>query len=56
MQNDADKNMDTESLIIHIKTVSFYEDIASDAKKRYDTSDYKVDRPLQKKIIKTSQA
>ena len=32
--------MDTDSFIIHVKT----EDITDDVKKRYDTSDCKVDR------------
>ena len=30
--------MDTDSFIIHIKTEDFYEDIASDVEKRFDTS------------------
>ena len=34
--------MDTDSFIIYIKT----EDFADDVEKRFDTSDYKVDRPL----------
>ena len=44
--------MDTDSFIIHIKTEDFYNDIADDVKKRYDTSDYKVDRPLPKEMNK----
>ena len=34
--------MDTDSFIIYIKTEDFYKDI----EKRFNTSDYKVDRPL----------
>ena len=47
--------MDTDSLIPFIKTEDFYEDIADDVEKRFDTSDYKLDRPLptgkNKKVI-----
>ena len=47
--------MDTDSLIPLIKTKDFYEDIANDIEKRFDTSNYEVDRPLpmgkNKKII-----
>ena len=38
--------MNTDSFIIHIKTEDFYEDIANDVEKRFDTSNYEVDRPL----------
>ena len=38
--------MDTDSFIIYIKTEDFYKDIADDVEKRFDTSDYKVDRNL----------
>ena len=38
--------MDTDSLITLIKTEDFYEDIADDVEKRFDTSNYEVDRPL----------
>ena len=37
---------DTNSFIIHIKTEDFYEDIAPDVDKWFDTSGYIVDRPL----------
>ena len=47
--------MDTDSFIINIKTNDFYEDIASDVKNRFDTSNYEVNRPLptgkNKKVI-----
>ena len=38
--------MDTDSLIMNIKTEDFYKDIANDVEKRIDTSNYEVDRPL----------
>ena len=34
--------MDTDNFIIYIKTEDFYEDIADDAEKRFDTSNYQV--------------
>ena len=40
--------MDTDSFIISIKTEDFYEDIANDVEKRFDTSNYEVSRPLPK--------
>ena len=47
--------MDTDRFIIHFKTADFYEDIADDVEKRFDTSDCKVNRPLptgkNKKVI-----
>ena len=48
--------MDTEIFIIHIKTDDFYEDNADDVEKRFDTSNYEVNRPLpiekNKKVIR----
>ena len=44
--------MDTNSLIMNIKTKDFYEDIAQDVEERFDTSNYDVDRPLPKKKIR----
>ena len=38
--------MDTDSFIINIKTEDFYEDIANDVEKRFDTTNYECDRPL----------
>ena len=38
--------MDTESFIIHIKAAGFYECIANDVEKTFDTSNYEVNRPL----------
>ena len=47
--------MDTDSFIFYVKTEDFYKDIANDVQKRFDTSHYKVDRPLpmgkNKKVI-----
>ena len=40
--------MDTDSLIMNIKTKNFYKDIARDVEERFDTSNYDVDRPLPK--------
>ena len=40
--------MDTDSLIMNIKTKDFYKDIAQDVEEKFDTSDYDVDRPLPK--------
>ena len=38
--------MDIGSFIMHIKTEDFYKDIADDVEKKYDTSNYTVERPL----------
>ena len=38
--------MDTGSFIMHVKTEDFYEDIAIDVEKNYDTSNYMCERPL----------
>ena len=47
--------MDTDSFIMNIKTEDFYRDIANGVEKRFDTSNYEVDRPLStgkhKKVI-----
>ena len=47
--------MDTDSFIMNIKTNDFYKDFANDVEKRFDTSNYEVDRPLptgkNKKVI-----
>ena len=40
--------MDTDSFIINIKTEDFYKDIANDVEKRFDTSNYEVNRPFPK--------
>ena len=38
--------MDTDSFVMNIKTKVFYKYIANDVEKRFDTSNYEVDRPL----------
>ena len=38
--------MDADSFIMNIKTEDIYKDIANDVKKRFDTSNYEVNRPL----------
>ena len=47
--------MDTNSFIMNIKTEDFYKNAANDVEKRFDTSNYEVDRPLptgkNKKVI-----
>ena len=47
--------MDTGSFVMNIKTNDFYKDIANDVDKRFDTSNYEVNRPLptgkNKKVI-----
>ena len=47
--------MDTNSFVMNIKTNDFYKDIANDVDKRFDTSNYEVNRPLptrkNKKVI-----
>ena len=40
--------MDTVSFIAHIKTDSFYKDIAEGVETRFDTSSYELDRPFRK--------
>ena len=47
--------MNTDSFIMHIKREDFYKDITDDVEKKYDTSNYTVERPLpmgkNKKVI-----
>ena len=47
--------MDTDSFMMNIKTKDFYKNIANDVEKRFDTSNYEVNRPLptgkNKKVI-----
>ena len=47
--------MDTDSFIIYIKTEDVYKNFADDVKKRFDTSNSEVNRPLptgkNKKVI-----
>ena len=37
---------DTNSFIMHIKTEDFYKDIADGVEKRFDTTNYEINRPL----------
>ena len=47
--------MDTDSFVMNIKSEDFYNGIANDVEKRFDTSSYEVNRPLptgkNKKVI-----
>ena len=36
--------MDTDSFIFHVKTDDIYKGIAEDVEKRFDTSNYEIDR------------
>ena len=38
--------MDRDSFIMSIKTNDFYKDISTDVDKRFDTSNYEINRPL----------
>ena len=38
--------MDTHSFIINVRADDVYEDVADDVEKRFDTSNYEIDRPL----------
>ena len=44
--NKMQSYTDTGSFIVLIKTENVYEDIANDAEKRFDTSNYEFNRPL----------
>ena len=39
--------MDTDSLVAYIKTDDIYKDVAEDVERRFDTSNYGLDRLLQ---------
>ena len=47
--------MNTDSFIVHVKAEDIYKDIAEDAEKRFDTSNFKINRPFplgkNKKVI-----
>ena len=45
-QNAKLCSMDTESFIINIKTEDFFEDNSNVFEKRFDTSNYEMERPL----------
>ena len=38
--------MGTANLIVHVKTEHIYKDIAKDVQKKFDTSNYELERPL----------
>ena len=38
--------MDKDSFIVHVKAKDIYKDIAEDIKKRFDTSNFEINRPL----------
>ena len=38
--------MDTDRFIVRVKTDGIYKDIAKDVEKRFDNSNYEIDRPL----------
>ena len=40
--------MDTDSIIVQVKTYDIYIDIAKDVETRFDTSNFELDRPLPK--------
>ena len=40
--------MDTDSFIVYIKMENIYVDIAKDVETRFDTSNYKLERPTRK--------
>ena len=40
--------MDTDSLIVHVKTDDIYKDIAEDVQTRFDTPNFELDRPSSK--------
>ena len=44
--------MDTDSFIMNIKIEDFYKDFANDVEKRFDTSNYEVNRHYQQERIK----
>ena len=37
---------DTGSFTLHLKTDDVYKDISEDVEKRFDTSNFEIDRPL----------
>ena len=41
--------MDTDNFTVYIKTEDIYVDIAKHNEKRFDTSDYELERPLPRR-------
>ena len=48
-QNAKSCYIDTDSFIIHIKTEDVCKDIGDNVEKRFDTSNYEIDRQLPKR-------
>ena len=46
--------METGSFIVYMETDDIYKDIAEDVEIKFDTSNYKLDRPLPKGKIQKS--
>ena len=40
--------MDTDNFTVYVKTDNIYKDILENAKTRFDTSNYELDKPLPK--------
>ena len=40
--------MDTDSIAVYLKTDDIYKDMAEDVEKRFDTSNYELERSLSK--------
>ena len=40
--------MDTDNFTVYVKTDNVYKDILENAKTRFDTSNYELDKPLRK--------
>ena len=40
--------MDTDTFIVHMNRDDIYNDIAEDAERKFDASNYELDRPLSK--------
>ena len=40
--------MDSESFIVHVKTNDIYKHIAENVETRFETSNFKLDRPIPK--------
>ena len=47
-QNAKLCDMDTNIFIVHAKTDDIYEDIAEDVEKKFDTSNFEINKPLPK--------
>ena len=47
-ENTRNCYMDTDSFIVHVKIDDIDKDIAEDVEKRFDSSNFEIDRPLPK--------